>query len=354
MSLLTYYEAAIQRGDILDDPKQRDVLQSMQELIEAKDKKSWFRRRQPQKGLYLYGCVGVGKTFLVDLLFQQLAEKKKARFHFHHFMQEIDRQLRKIQGKKNPLKQIAKELANKIQILCLDEFLVHDVAHAMMLAKLLQALNQYGVILVISSNTAPDDLYPNGVQRDRFLPAIALIKQHCNLIHLLENKDYRRGRMMDWTVYLYPQNECNQQIMTKQFAEGATDILEHGTICVQNRDIPYLRRRAKSIWFDFNRICNLPRCQSDYLDIANRFDTIFLSDVPALDGRTTETLLFIYLIDVLYDRGIRLIMMADVSLETLYTQGTMQESFKRTLSRLMEMQSVDYLLRRPRRIIHEL
>ncbi len=350
MILLTHYESAVKRGDIVSDPIQRAVLIAMQKLVDGKNKSNWFRRRQPLKGIYLHGSVGVGKTFLIDLLFKHLSERKKARYHFHHFMQQVDIKLRKIQGQKNPLIQVAKDIAKTTRILCFDEFLVHDVAHAMILAELLQALMRCGVLLVISSNTAPDELYHHGIQRARFLPAIELIKTHCELIHLTENTDYRRGRPPDFKAYLHPLNEHNQDIMNKQFEQINPKVEAKGVISVQNRDIPFLKRGAKSIWFDFNTICNLPRCQSDYLEIANRFETIFLSDIPALDEHAVAALLFIYFIDVLYDRGIRLIVSAEVPVEELYQKGRMQEAFKRTSSRLLEMQAVDYLQRHPRRL----
>jgi cell division protein ZapE len=301
--------------------------------------------------LYVYGPVGVGKTYLVDMFYQYVEEKKKSRFHFHHFMQQIDAQLRRLQGQKDPLHQIAKNIAKSIRLLCFDEFLVNDVAYAMILAELLLSLHDQGVILVISSNTKPDDLYLNGVYRARFLPAIALIKTNCDVLNLNEQRDYRIGRQPLLEAYLYPLNELTAKAMEQQFILLAKEVKKDGCIRVQNRDIFYLQCDEKSIWFAFDVLCNLPRSQLDYLEIADRFDNVFVSGIPCLtENHTAQTIMFIYLIDVMYDRGINVIISAAVPLDMLYVKGELKETFKRTLSRLNEMQSVDYLSRHPRRI----
>jgi cell division protein ZapE len=239
------------------------------------------------KGLYVYGPVGVGKTYLVDLLYQYVEEKKKARFHFHHFMQQIDAQLRRLQGQKDPLRHIAKNIAQSVRLLCFDEFLVHDVAYAMILAELLKALHEQGVILVISSNTKPDDLYLNGAHRSRFLPAIAIIKNHCDVFFLNEDRDYRMGRKPLLEAYLYPLNALTAKSMEQQFTLLAQDIRTNGLINIQNRDIPYIQCDEKSVWFAFDVICNLPRSQLDYLEIADLFDNVFVSGIPCLTENHT-------------------------------------------------------------------
>ncbi|WP_454785645.1 cell division protein ZapE [Legionella sp. WA2024007413] len=359
MNLITQYEAAIQCGDIDDDPLQRDILTHLESLAYQvkKSNSSWlYPLIKPRiKGVYIYGPVGVGKTYLIDLFYDCLEEKKKARFHFHHFMQQVDAQLRRLQGQKNPLRQIAKELAKTTRVLCFDEFMVHDVAYAMILAELLQSLIAYGVILVISSNIPPDELYRNGVHRKRFLPAITAIKEHCEVLHLNEQRDYRVGRAPLLDAYLFPLNEHTTQVMEQQFKLLVSEFKENGTITIQNREIPYLKLAEQSIWFAFDILCNLPRSQLDYLEIADKFDTIFLSEVPALTvNHTLQTIMFIHFIDVMYDRGINIIISAEVAVEELYVEGEMQETFKRTLSRLLEMQSVDYLARHPKRELKEL
>jgi cell division protein ZapE len=363
MILATQYEAAILRGDIDNDPLQREVLESMQRLADElkKPEPSWFHwgPRNSIKGLYIYGPVGVGKTYLVDLFYDQVEEKKKARFHFHHFMQQIDTQLRLLQGQKDPLRKIAKNIAQSTRLLCFDEFLVHDVAYAMILAELFKALHAQGVILVISSNTRPDDLYLNGAHRVRFLPAIAIIKNNCDVLYLNEDRDYRMGRQPLLEAYLYPLNELNAKAMERQFLLQALASQQQsglqGCITIQKRDIPYIQYSEKSIWFAFDVLCNLPRSQLDYLEIADKFDSVFVSGIPCLtENHTMQTIMFIHLIDVLYDRGINIIISAAVSLEELYVKGELKETFKRTLSRLTEMQSVDYLRRHPRRIVQNI
>ncbi|KGP62641.1 ATPase [Legionella norrlandica] len=356
MSLITYYEAAIRAGEINDESAQREILAHMQRLVEdlKKPESSWFRwkKKPPVSGLYIYGPVGVGKTYLVDLLYQYVEEENKARFHFHHFMQQIDSQLRRVQGKKNPLLYIAKEIAKSTRLLCFDEFLVHDVAYAMILAELLQALYKHGVVLVISSNTQPDDLYLNGVHRERFIPAIEIIKRNCEVLNLNLKRDYRLGRQPLLESYFYPLNEQTQEAMEKQFALTTQEEDRKGFITVQNRDIPYVKYGVRSIWFAFDVICNFPRSQLDYLEIADRFDNVFISGIHKLtENHTAQVIMFIHFIDIMYDRGIKVIVSADVSVEKLYTNGEMKETFKRTLSRLIEMQSVDYLSRHPHRLI---
>ncbi|WP_058533360.1 cell division protein ZapE [Legionella saoudiensis] len=359
MTLTAYYDAAIERGEINDDPLQRDILAHMERLANDLEKAntSWFSwiRKPHIQGLYIYGPVGAGKTYLVDLFYDHIAESQKARFHFHHFMQQVDAQLRRLQGQKDPLQHVAKKLSKSIRVLCFDEFLVHDVAYAMILAELLQALIAHGVILVISSNTKPDDLYKNGVHRKRFLPAITAINKNCQVLNLNELRDYRVGREPLVDAYLFPLSPQTQEKMKQQFLSLATPTQGPGEILIQNRDIPYLERGDKSIWFDFNVVCNLPRSQLDYLELADKFDSIFISGVPELtENHTLQTIMFIHFIDVMYDRGVNIIISAAVPIEQLYLKGELLEMFKRTRSRLMEMQSVDYLSRHPKREVQEM
>lgn len=353
MKLVEEYEKAIALGDISDDAVQRQVLPSLQRLMDDLSQtkaRSWLPwRRSPRvQGIYLYGPVGVGKTYLMDLFYQQVVEPKKARFHFHHFMQQIDAQLRQRQGQKDPLHKIAADLSKTIRLLCFDEFLVHDVAYAMILSEFLQALFAKGIILVATSNTRPDDLYLNGVQRKRFMPVISLIKSRCEIINLAHQKDYRFGRELLLQTYLYPLETQTNQILVEQFTHLTQEIDEEGTLCIQNRDIPFIKCGDQAVWFDFKVICNLPRSQLDYLEIADRFDTVFISDIPVLTERDTLfAIMLVHLVDVLYDRGIKLVVSAAVPLEELYTVGEVTQEFKRTRSRLQEMQAADYLKRHP-------
>lgn len=356
MSVVSRYNQAVRQNQIADDPAQRAVIKELEQLEQALSNRrnSWLAKiRLPKiKGFYLFGPVGVGKTFLMDLFYQSIDYPNKARYHFHHFMQQVDMKLRQMQGEKNPLHHIAADLAKTSRLLCFDEFLVHDVAHAMMLAELLEALIARGVVLVITSNTPPDELYLHGVQRKRFLPAIALIKEHCH-VHALENKmDYRLGRERSLEAYLYPLNAENRQKMEEQFDAIAPGAARDGELMVQNRSIPYIRcsLQEKAIWFDFSVICQLPRSQLDYLEIAERFDTVFVSNIRQMTEQDTQAaILFILFIDVMYDRGIHVILLADVPVDQLYLKGEMHQEYQRTLSRLHEMQSTNYLNRTPRK-----
>lgn len=354
MSLIKAYEERISVSDISDDPAQRTVILQMQRVAEelATSTSSWRNlwRKKPVHGLYLYGPVGVGKTYLGDLFYEYVPEKRKARFHFHQFMQQVDAQLRQLQGQKDPLKRIAAKVAESTRLLCFDEFMVYDVAHAMILAKLLQELFEHDVVLVATSNTKPDDLYPNGPQRERFLPAIELIKQHCYVDSIVQHADYRLGRAPKEQAYLCPLNEASEQALQRQFASVAGSIQEGGELTIQHRAIPFVMCTERAVWFQFDVICNLPRSQLDYLELADRFDRIIVSNIPKLSADDTmKVILLINFIDVMYDRGIRLVISAAVPLNELYVEGEMLSSFQRTLSRLEEMQSEDYARRHQRR-----
>lgn len=349
MTLRVNYDDAVLRGDIKDDPHQRVIIESLQRVANELERPRhfWFQRR-PKKvvnGVYLYGPVGVGKTFLMDLFYQNVGERHKLRVHFHQFMQQIDGQLRQLQGHADPLKCIAAKLSKTTRLLCLDEFLVTDVGTAMVLAELIKHFFLNGLVLVVTSNTRPDDLYLNGLQRVRFLPAIALMKQHCEVIDLTEHHDYRRGRT-PWTkAYFCPLNKDAQTAMEEQYAEFAGGVSDNSPLNVQGRVIPYLKRSQRVVWFQFDVICNLPRSQLDYLEIANRFETVFISDIPVLTvSDTVRALLLTHLVDVMYDRKVRLILSAAAAIDALYVEGEVAVAFQRTRSRLQEMQSVDYIL----------
>lgn len=354
MILIESYHAAVARDEITDDLLQREVIVDLQRVMDelAAPAHGWFGwgSKKLVAGLYLHGPVGVGKTYLVDLFYGHVSERHKARFHFHHFMQQVDAQLRRLQGQKDPLHRIAADLAKSTRLLCLDEFLVHDVAYAMILAELLKALFEHGIVLVATANTPPDELYLNGVHRERFLPAIALIKQHCQVLLLSEDRDYRLGRAPLIQAYLYPLNTASWQSLVKQFNALATNCVDGGDLTVQKRLIPCVKCSEDAVWFTFDVICNIPRCQLDYLEIADRFDTVFVSDIPVLTADdTARAIMLIHFIDVMYDRGIHLVVSAAVTASQLYLSGSMIKSFQRTLSRLEEMQSIDYLQRHKHR-----
>ncbi len=350
-SLNAYYTHSVASGELKDSPKQRNVLEKLQGVLEAVDAshqkpwwKRWWRSKLPQ-GLYVHGPVGAGKTYLMDLFYQHVPEAHKRRFHFHRFMQYVDDELRHHQGRRNPLRHIAKRLARSAHVLCLDEFLVEDVADASILGELLRVLFSNGMILVATANTVPDELYWDGLHRERFLPAIDLIKQHCDVMCLDEQRDYRVGRDAQPEAYFFPINPDNEARMLAQFnavADGSAPD-EAGTISIQHRHIPYIRRAKRVVWFDFDVICNLPRSQLDYLEIAEQFDTVCVSHIPAIGAdEPARIVLLIRFVDVMYDQGIRLLLLAAVPLKGLYVEGPMITMFQRTLSRLQEMESADY------------
>lgn len=346
MNLNEIYNQAVAKGAINEDPAQRKALMHFEDLRQQLAKpKYFFRPRQTIQGIYIWGSVGTGKTFLMDMFFKEAPVVEKKRFHFHQFMQQVDAQLRRLQGTKNPLQIIAADLAKEASLLCFDEFLVEDVADAMILAELLLALFAHKVVLVATSNTKPDDLYLKGLQRARFLPAIAAIKSHCQIVEIVEQRDYRLGRAIHIQTWLYPLNAETQSTMLKQFSHIEKNSQSNGTITIQNRTIPYILCGQKTIWFDFNVICNTPRSQLDYLEIAQRFTTIFVSNIPAFKEQDSIYIVMLRnFVDVMYDAGIRLIFAAETSLDQLYAPDLIA-SFQRTYSRLEEMQSEDYLAR---------
>lgn len=346
MSLMAHYDAAIAAGTHHDDIFQRDALKALQCVADALNtpRHFWFRRRLKKgiKGLYLYGTVGVGKTYLMDLFYQQVTERHKMRIHFHQFMQQIDGQLRLLQGHSNPLKSIADKMSKTTHLLCLDEFLVQDIATAMVLTELFRHLLANGVVLVATSNTSPDNLYHNGLQRIRFLPTIALIKEHCTVHHLTESCDYRLGHTARPKAYLFPLNEATELSMSQQF-EACQTSLNLEPLVIQGRTIETVQQSDTAVWFKFDVICNLPRSQLDYLEIAHRFQTVLVSGIPELTvNDTVGALLLTHLVDVLYDERVRLICSAAVPIASLYRHGEWKKSFQRTQSRLEEMQSIAY------------
>lgn len=348
MKLTQRYAQIVRDQTMKADASQVHVLMHLQRLEEAlasSKKKSWFRRCPCLvRGIYLYGPVGRGKTFLIDLFYQHSAERHKRRLHFHRFMQQIDAELRLRQGQSDPLRRIAVSWAKSTRLLCLDELMVHDIADAMILAELFRAFFQEGIVLVTTSNIPPDDLYLNGLQRARFLPAIDLIKSHCEVLFLNAQQDYRLGRTVSLQAYLHPCHEANRKIFEQQFDAVSDGLLDQKSIQIQNRSIPCVKLGRRSVWFEFDVICNLPRSQLDYLEIARQFDWIFVSHVPTFQSQDiARALLFIRLIDVMYDQKIRVILFAEAPVAQLYSEGPVMAAFKRTKSRLEEMQSVGYV-----------
>ncbi|MFZ4077762.1 MAG: cell division protein ZapE [Legionellaceae bacterium] len=299
--LMSVYEAKVAAGDIIDSEHQRFVVQNLQSILHEveQSERAWFFSwgKRAVRGLYLYGPVGTGKTFLMDLFYDEVPPHHKARFHFHHFMKYIDTELRRLQGSRDPVRQIARALALSSRIICLDECLVHDIADAMIFVELLPVLFSEGVILIMTSNTVPDDLYLEGVHRERFLPAIALIKEHCQILELDDHRDYRVGRKPSLQAYYYPLNETTRSALEHQFEACCPTHAEGVILSIQNRTIPSVSVGGKVVWFSFQVLCRLPRSQLDYIEIAERFNTVFLSELPVISpDDTVSAILLIHLI----------------------------------------------------------
>lgn len=349
MNLIDAYHASVLKNKLDLSVKQMEVLtvfENLSNLLYRPPQKSLFRKKKQIQGIYLYGPVGSGKTFLMDLFFGNLPLKRKLRFHFLHWMQQIDAQLRHLQGEQDPLRIIADNLAASAMVICVDEFMVDDPGQAMILLQLLDLLFERGVVLVATSNARPDDLYPNGIQRDRFLEAIALIKTHCVVSVLDAGRDYRLAADVHVATCLVPDNAVNQHELSMQFQKIAPEAMQSGVLTIQKRLIPFIRCSETAVWFDFQVICHLPRSQLDYLELADRFDTIFLSGVPLLtDNELIPAILFMHLVDVLYDRSIRLVMVAAAPVERLMSACEAELGCQRTISRLVEMQTKAYTMR---------
>jgi cell division protein ZapE len=359
MTPLEYYRQEIALGGMSYDAGQEYAVLLLQVVYDAmlqraKTQQTWFAKMkqklkltpvQPVLGLYLWGGVGIGKTFLMDIFYHTLPFQRKQRSHFHHFMRCVQEQLRSLQGQIDPLDRIAHQIAEKTDIICFDEFLVWDLADAMILGRLFTALFKQRVTLVATSNVHPDDLYKNGLQRELFLPAIALLKKYTMITHVATAVDYRLRTLERAGVYFYPLDDDARQNMLDSFESFARGLGEEAALLeVEKRQLPTVRLAATVAWFDFSVLCNMPRSQVDYLELSRRFHTILLSDVPKLtEEENNQVRYLINLIDILYDANVKLVMSAAVPIDEMYAEGMLSFEFNRTKSRLNEMQSIAYL-----------
>jgi cell division protein ZapE len=315
----------------------------------------WLRRIRPrragqgeQRGIYLWGGVGRGKTWLMDLFYASVPLRERRRSHFHHFMREIHAQLRALQGRADPLEIAARRMARHTRLLCLDELFVGDIADAMLLAGLFEALLRYGVFFVITSNSPPGELYRDGLQRARFLPAIALLETQLEVIGMDGAVDYRLRQLRRQPIYLDSHSPGSAAQLKNLFEELAPEHGESGTnLNVSGRLLHALRRRGDVVWFDFATLCEGARSQDDYVEIAHEFRTVFLSDVPifSMPQQDDAARRFIAVLDEFYDQGVKLIVSAAAEPEALYRADRLQFEFRRAASRLVEMQTEDYLAR---------
>jgi cell division protein ZapE len=280
----------------------------------------------------------------MDCFFQAVPLQRKTRLHFHEFMREVHRELLELKGTVNPLDELGKRIARRFRLICFDEFHVADVTDAMILHRLLDAMFANRVAIVTTSNFHPDGLYPNGLHRDRILPAIALLKDRMEVMNVDAGTDYRQRTLAHLQFYLCPLGAAADAALKATFEEVAEARDENPVLHIEHRELPALRRAGKLVWFDFRTLCGGPRSQNDYLELAQQFHTVILSGVPQMPPRfASEARRFTLLVDVLYDRRVKLIISAEVPAEALYTEGPLAHEFPRTVSRLHEMQSAAYL-----------
>ncbi len=347
------YEAELSARGYQSDPAQLRAVDALQRC--ADDWAVYKARRSNAlkklishppipKGVYMYGGVGRGKSFLMDCFFNAVPIRRKTRLHFHEFMREVHRELAGLQGTVNPLDELGKRMARKFKLICFDEFHVADITDAMILHRLLAALFDNGVGFVTTSNFKPDDLYPGGLHRDRILPAIELLNQRMQVINVDNGTDYRRRTLEQVELYHTPLGPVADAAMDEAFTRLASGADDNPVLHIESREIAARRRAGGVVWFDFRTLCGGPRSQNDYLEIASQFHTVLLSDVPHMPVRmASEARRFTWLVDVLYDRRVKLIMSAEVAPEWLYTEGPLVHEFPRTVSRLNEMRSTEYL-----------
>ena len=342
----------------MEDPAQLKAVRQLQNLYDelidhTPPPKTWAHKLglkkapplEPVKGLYFWGGVGRGKTYLVDMFYDCLPFENKLRMHFHRFMQRVHNERKALSEQQDPLVIVASQLAEEARILCFDEFVVSDVADAVILVKLLETLFAHGVTLVATSNVEPKELYKGGLQRDLFVPAIDLIYQHTEVENIDSGTDYRLRFLDKAETYFAPLDDNAHHGMIHNFDHLAPERgTQQGVIKVEGRDMEYIRRADGVIWFSFEELCDGPRSQNDYIEIARTFQAVLISGTPVLDKlKEDQARRFINLIDVLYDHNVKVIISAAVTAQELY-QGTKVEfEFQRTVSRLQEMQSHDYL-----------
>ena len=353
MSVREIYDQELKARGYVSDPAQLRAVEALdrcsQEWAHYKDKRSnSFKKliNHPDipRGVYMVGGVGRGKSFLMDCFFQAVPLKRKTRLHFHEFMREVHRELADLQGIVNPLDELGARMADRFKLICFDEFHVADITDAMILHRLLQALFDNGVGFVTTSNFHPDDLYPDGLHRDRVLPAIELLKANLDVVDVDNGVDYRERTLQHVKLYHTPLGPQADAEMDRAFTELAESHDENPVLTIEHREIRARRKAGGVVWFDFRTLCGGPRSQNDYLEIATQFHTVLLSGVPYMPvNMASEARRFTWLVDVLYDRRVKLIMSAAVEPEALYTEGPLAHEFPRTVSRLREMQSAQFL-----------
>jgi cell division protein ZapE len=353
VNVVDTYRAALERRGYRSDPAQMAAVERLQrmydEFVAFKARRSnrlkkLINRPEVPRGVWLYGGVGRGKSFLMDCFYGSVPVVRKTRVHFHEFMRGVHRELDTLKGRPDPLDEVARRVARRNRLICFDEFHVSDIADAMILERLMRALFAEGVTFVMTSNYHPSQLYPDGLHRDRVLPAIDVILANVDVLSVDAGTDYRRRSMEQVAAYLTPLGASTDHAMRDAFARVAEADDEDPGLQIEGREVRALRRAGGAVWFDFRTLCGGPRSQNDYLDIASRFHTVLLSGVPRMSAAmASEARRFVWLIDVFYDQRVKLLMSAECPPEELYTAGAMASEFHRTVSRIVEMQSREYL-----------
>ncbi|MBN9429653.1 MAG: AFG1 family ATPase [Burkholderiales bacterium] len=353
MTVVEAYERALAERGYQADAAQRAAIERLQRMfddfVEFKARRSnrfkkLISRPPVPRGIWLYGGVGRGKSFLMDCFYASVPVVRKTRLHFHEFMRSVHRSLEELKGRPDPLDAVAAQVARRYRLICFDEFHVSDIADAMILERLMRGLFAHGVTFVMTSNYHPDQLYPDGLHRERVLPAIALINANVDVLNVDAGVDYRRQTLASVRAYLTPPSTENDRLLRDTFAALAEVKDEDPRLLIEHREIRALRRAGGVVWFDFRTLCGGPRSQNDYLEIASQFHTVILSGVPRMSAAmSSEARRFVWLVDVLYDRRVKLIISAECPPEQLYTDGAMANEFHRTVSRIVEMQSREYL-----------
>ena len=370
MTPLERYRKDLERDDFSYDPSQEMAIKHLQrlydDLVAAAERKpepkglmgrltGRFKKPEqvePEMGLYFWGGVGRGKTYLMDTFYDSLPFEQKMRTHFHRFMQRVHKELKELDGTPNPLVEIGKKYAQEARIICFDEFFVSDITDAMILAGLLEQLFNNGVSLVATSNIVPDGLYKDGLQRGRFLPAIDMLNKYTEVVNVDGGVDYRLRALEQAELYHCPLDETADQSLNTSFESLAPDleeVVERELVEVNGREIQSRRCCEDVVWFDFSELCEGPRSQNDYIELAKIYHAVLVSNVPQL-GRSNDDAArrFINMVDEFYDSGVKLILSAEKPIHEIYSEGRLEFEIERTQSRLLEMQSQEYLAREHR------
>ena len=355
MGPLDLYQTAVSKGDIQSDVAQLQAMERLQSLYLALTKQEnepgliakLFAKpkRELIPGLYFWGGVGRGKTFLMDLFFDSLPFEQKSRMHFHRFMRHVHHALTDLQGEADPLRKIALDFADKNRVLCFDEFFVSDITDAMILAGLLEVLFKNGVTLVATSNVKPVNLYENGLQRSKFLPAIALIEVNTEILNVDSGTDYRLRVLESAEIYHYPHDRQADEVLLQSFNSLSPDTGKADIVLdIEGREIKTRFCGDGVVWFDFPDICDGPRSQNDYIEIAMLYQTVLVSNLPCFTEKSENAARrFISLVDEFYDHSVKLIISAESPILEIYQGDRLKFEFQRTESRLQEMQSNEYL-----------